>query len=313
MSALLWLGLLIAVEVPAKTESFSADSLPNALSSPAQVSSSVSVQPASFSQATLSPATLSPAAPSPSAVEWSALLDATGVSEVLEQANGLIGQEVSNLEKTPLGFTPDELAALQMNFQFRLGSDRLKQDVMDRLQQQLPAEQALQLQNILQSPRVRFLQTLQQQLNDDAVRQAMRTYRVQVQESTPNADRMELLTTLDETLGQSALEADLKVELRKQLLVTVSQLKSQESIPETMLDDQLRHYRQDVEQQISKNALHAYLYLFKRTPSTQVQDLIQSFDQPAFDNFMSICQAALLDSFRSARAQLQQDMRLANH
>ena len=95
--------------------------------------------------------------------------------------------------------------------------------------------------------------------------------------------------------------------------MTESQLKSQESIPETMLDDQLRHYRQDVEQQISKNALHAYLYLFKRTPSTQVQDLIQSFDQPAFDNFMSICQAALLDSFRSARAQLQQDMRLANH
>ena len=294
-SILLWLGLVAG-----------ADARSAADPSPAALYSS-SLTPAVIQQAPLTASSVPPA----SAIDWPALLDATGVSEILDQSNGLIGQEVANLEKAPLGFTAEELTALQMNFRFRLGSERLKQDLVAQLQQKLSADQARQLQHLLQSPRVQFLQTLQAQLNDDAVREAMRSYRVQVQESAPSANRVELLSTLDQTLRQSALETDLKVELRKQLLVTVSQLKSHESIPESMLDEQLRPYRQDVEQQISKNALHAYLYLFKRTPSPQLQDLITSLDQPAFDSFMSICQSTLLDSFRAARTQLQQDMRLA--
>lgn len=294
LSLLLWLGLVAGVDARSP-----ADSAPVALYS-------ASLTPAAVAPA--SPATPVPDAP---AIDWLALLDGTGVSEILDQANSLIGQEVANLEKAPLGFTAEELAALQMNFRFRLGSERLKQDLLAQLQQKLPPDQAHHLQKLLQSPRVQFLQTLQAQLNDEVVREAMRSYRVQVQESAPSANRVELVSTLDQTLRQSALEADLKVELRKQLLVTVSQLKSHETIPESMLDDQLRPYRQDVEQQISQNALHAYLYLFKRTPSPQLQDLISSLDQPAFDSFMSICQSTLLDSFRAARAQLQQDMRLA--
>lgn len=297
LSALLWLGLVAGADArsaadPAQTALYSS-SLAPAVAHPA-------------SRTTVT-------APDASAIDWFALLDGTGVSEILDQANSLIGQEVANLEKAPLGFTAEELAALQMNFRFRLGSERLKQDLVAQLQQKLSADQAQHLQKLLQSPRMQFLQTLQAQLDDDLVREAMRSYRVQVQESAPSANRVELLSTLDQTLRQSALETDLKVELRKQLLVTVSQLKSHETIPESMLDEQLRPYRQDVEQQISKNALHAYLYLFKRTPSPQLQDLISSLDQPAFDSFMSICQSTLLDSFRAARAQLQQDMRLAKH
>lgn len=245
------------------------------------------------------------------ATNWPLLLDDSGVADILDQANHLIGQEVANLEKAPLGFSPQQLAALQQSFRTRLGSEQLKQDVIQRLQQQLEPAHARQLQTLLQSPRMKFLQTLQAQLNDDVVRQSLRTYRVQVREATPNSDRLELLTTLDDTRRLSALETALKVELRKQMLVTVTQMETQETVPENLLDAQLQQYRQDVAQQISRNALDANLYLLKRTPSAQVQDLISSLEQPAFEHFMAICQTAIQDSFRAAREQLQHDLRLA--
>lgn len=247
----------------------------------------------------------------PAAGDWNLLLDASGVSDILDQANSLIEQEIANLDKAPLGFTAAEIAVLNRNFRSRLGSERLRRDIIQRLQAALPADQTVALQTLLQSPRVQFLQTLHAGMSDDAVREAMRSYRAQVRESAPSASRVELLGTLDAALGQTALETSLKVELRKQLLVTVTRMKTNESFSETMLDDQLSGYRQDVEQQISENALYAYLYLFKRTPSRQVQDLIVSLDQPAFDLFMSVCQDALRDSFQTAREQLLQDLRLA--
>lgn len=279
--------------------------------------------PATQAQSLLAPgAAVASASPSSSSVtadttspfvatNWPLLLDDSGVADILDQANHLIGQEVANLEKAPLGFSPQQLVALQQNFRTRLGSEQLKQDVIQRLQQQLEPVHARQLQTLLQSPRMKFLQTLQAQLNDDVVRQSLRTYRVQVREATPNSDRLELLTTLDDTRRLSALETALKVELRKQMLVTVTQMETQETVPESLLDAQLQQYRQDVAQQISRNALDANLYLLKRTPSAQVQDLISSLEQPAFEHFMAICQTAIQDSFRAAREQLQHDLRLA--
>ncbi len=244
-------------------------------------------------------------------IDWPLLLDGSGVSGILAQTNDLIGQEMANLEKAPLGFTPQELSTLQQQFRARLGSDSLRQDVIARLQQQLDPEQARQLQQLLQSPRMKFLSTLQAQLNDDAVRQSLRTYRVQVRETTPNSGRLQLLTTLDDTRRLTALETALKVEMRKQMLVTVTQVKLQENVPEPLLDAQLQQYRQEVAQQLSRTALDTHLYLFKRTPSAQVQALISTLDQPAFEQFMAICQSAIQDAFRDARADLARDLRLA--
>lgn len=246
-------------------------------------------------------------------VEWGRYIESAGVSVVLDQANDLIEQEIRNLEKAPLGFTPQQLTTMRDQLRKRLGSERLKHDIEKRLQQDYSPEQLQQLSAVLESHSLQQLQQMQLQLEDAKVRQAMRSYRVKVQEQTPNEARLQLLASLDQQLQQSALETELKVELRKQLLATVSHLKTSESFPEELLDRQLEEYRATVEGEISENALFAYLYLLKRTPSHRVRDLVTTLDEPAFDEFMALCREAVQASFRDAREQIAEKVRLAGN
>lgn len=244
---------------------------------------------------------------------WDSYIESSGVSEVLAQANALIEQEIRNLEKAPLGFTSEQLQSISSQFRSRLGSERLKQDMIAKLEQEYSQQKADQLRAVLNSKQLKDLQHLQAQLDDAEVRRAMRSYRIKVQEATPSAQRMQLIVSLDELLQQSTLETELKVELRKQLLATVSHLKTSQTFSEELLDKQLLDYRQVVEGEISENALFAYLYLLKRTPSSKVRDLLVSLDQPAFDQFMAICLQAMQESFRDARQQIQEQVRLAEN
>jgi hypothetical protein len=99
--------------------------------------------------------------------------------------------------------------------------------------------------------------------------------------------------------------------LRKQLLAAVTATKGSEVFPEELLEKQIQPYRETVQGEISVNALYAYLYLLKRTPSASVQELVDAIDRPAFEIFMEICQQALQDSFRAARVQMQQTTQVA--
>lgn len=245
--------------------------------------------------------------------DWDQMMSASGVSEVLEQANVLIDQEIRNLEKAPLGFSTEDLQQMNQTFRERLGSERLKQDIMERLETELSSQEAQRLKSVLRSRELQKLNELQGQLADAQVRKEMRSYRVKIKENSPNLSRMELLGALDDTLQQSSMETELKVELRKQLLATVSHIKTNEVFSEDMLDAQLQDYRKEVEGEISENALHAYLYLLKRTPSSQVRDLLVTLDEPAFNEFMRICMEAMQASFLEARQQLQNELRIAGN
>lgn len=251
------------------------------------------------------------AEPLDDARRWQALLDAAGVSSVLAQTDLLINQEVANLQKTPLGFNAAELQTLRQQLLDYLAPEQLQADIITRLQQRFDPQQQRSLQALLQSPRTRFLHTLQAQLDDDAVREAMRSYKVQVNEKAPNNHRLQLITELDDSLQHTALETELKVELRKQLLALVTELKTDESFSESQIDAQLQQYRRDVEDSISRNAVYAYLYLFKRTPSPEVQALITTYHDPIYLQFMMLCQESLQTSFRNARQRMLQDSRVA--
>lgn len=247
------------------------------------------------------------------AVEWEQFIESAGVAVVLDQANDLIEQEIRNLEKAPLGFTAQQLTTIRDQFRRQLGSQQLKRDIVSRLQRDYSPQQLEALQAVLASSKLQQLQSLQLQLDDAQVRRAVRSYRLKIMEKEPNQQRLLLLTTLDQQLQQSALETELKVELRKQLLATVSHLKASESFSESMLETQLQDYRATVEGEISQNALFAYLYLLKRTPSSTVRDLVTALDQPAFDAFMALCLEAVQDSFRDARERIQDEVQLAGN
>jgi len=245
--------------------------------------------------------------------QWEHYIESAGVSVVLDQANDLIEQEIRNLENAPLGFTPAQLEQMRDQLRVRLGSERLKQDIVARLQRDYSPQQLQELNGVLESKSLQALQQLQLQLTDADVRQAMRSYRIKVKEQSPNQTRLQLVSSLDQQLQQSALETELKVELRKQLLATVSHLKTSETFPEDLLERQLEDYRATVEGEISENAVFAYLYLLKRTPSSRVRDLLVSLDEPAFEAFMALCLDAMQDSFRKAREQINENVQLAGN
>ncbi|MEN8667792.1 MAG: hypothetical protein ABF318_01625, partial [Ketobacter sp.] len=112
--------------------------------------------------------------------EWEHFIESAGVALVLDQANDLIEQEIRNLEKAPLGFTPQQLVTLRNQFRQQLGPEQLKQDIVRRLQRDFSPQQRAELQAVLASSKLQQLQTLQQQLDDASVRRAVRAYRLKV-------------------------------------------------------------------------------------------------------------------------------------
>lgn len=245
------------------------------------------------------------------AMNWQRTFYLSGVDDVLDQANDLIEQEVKNLAKTPLGFSDEQLASLNAQFQAQLGAEPLKQAMIAQLQQHFSPQDLMQLEHLLSSEDMQLLQQMQDHLKDAEVRREMRSYKLRVKENAPRSRRMGLLVSLDEHLQQSALETRLKVELRKQLLVMVSQMKTQQTFPEDLLNEQLIPYQESVQSEISENALYAYLFLLKHTPSQDLKAMLSDLQQPLFERYMAACLLALEHSFLEARQQMDNSVRLA--
>ncbi len=243
--------------------------------------------------------------------DWDVYFEATGINEILAQSDFLIEQEVRNLSKTPLGFSSNQLQRIGENFRQRLSPQRLKADMVTRLNQSFSLEDKHSLSQLLDTAFLKQLQSLEIALQNENVRQSMRAYQMKLKTSSPNVARIELLAALDDSLQQSSLETELKVELRKQLLAVVSKIKSDETISEHLLDQQMSEYRTNVEGEISENALHAYLYLLKQIPSSQLRDWLSALNDPVYGQFMAVCQDSLRASFRHARQEMLSDSRVA--
>lgn len=240
-----------------------------------------------------------------------ALLDASGISQILTRSDVLISREVANLAKAPLGFSAAELASLQQELLDQSGPESLQAVIVARLQQELDDPQQQRLLALFRSAQGRVLQELQASLDDPATFQGLRSYRVHLDEQPPNPHRIGLIRQLDSRLQHSLLETGLRVELRKQLLAMASQMKTRDTYSEALLDDQLASFRRDLQAQLSHNAVTTHLYLLKHTASADLQALVDLYADPAYQRFMVLCRDALQDSFRAARLQLRQDLRVA--
>ena len=80
----------------------------------------------------------------------------------------------------------------------------------------------------------------------------------------PRGTRVDMVVQLDDNLQQSDIETDLKVELRKSLLTSVSWVKSNEVLQEATLDKELAGYKRRVGDEIDSKALIFYLYLWHK-------------------------------------------------
>lgn len=240
-------------------------------------------------------------------------LHEAGVYELLRQMPQLISQEIVNLEASAMPLTQQELAHLKTSLKGRLQTSEIKNGIISYLQSRMSEEQMLAVKKVLQAPDITRFKQLQDDADNDVAHDRMRSYKVQLQESSPNKARVGLVEALDSSLGQTRLETEIKVELRKNLLATVSLLKSNQALPEDVLEKELSEYRQRVGSHINENARVFYLYLFKRTPSGDIKKLISRYSAPEFETFMSLCESAIVNAFKKARRDVGNDTALAGN
>jgi hypothetical protein len=241
------------------------------------------------------------------------VLHESGVHSLLRQVTVFIDQELRNLEASSMPFTAEELATLRSDLESRFAVAELRRHVSERLFVGLDGQALAQLRDLLVKPEAERFRALQDAMDSDDIRADIRDYRLMMRDRQPKGERVELLDTLNQTLRYTALEIELKVELRKSLLANASWLRSRERIQEAVLERELASYRQRVAEQTELDARLYFLFMFKHTPSDQLKSLVSLFEHPLFAHFMAECQQGMQEVFRQARAangQPRQDVTL---
>lgn len=241
------------------------------------------------------------------------ILKQAGVMALLYQLPDWIDQEIQNLEATAVPFETKELEFVREDLEANFSALTLKQKLMERLSKDFNIDELRKVHHLYRQPEIKKFHSLQEGTQSEYIRADIRSYKAKLKNANPRGSRVEMVAKLDNNLKQSDLETNLKVELRKSLLMSVSWIKSQEKLNENMLDRALVSYRQRVGDEIDRNALIFYLYLFKRTPSNQLESLVSVFSEPEFVKFMGVCEDVMLSSIREARQQIPENMNLANN
>ncbi|MDX1695567.1 MAG: hypothetical protein R3208_17515 [Ketobacteraceae bacterium] len=236
-----------------------------------------------------------------------------GVLEIIYQVPDWIEQEMKNLEATPVPFDHSELTSVRSELESAFSLAALKERLKLRLAEQFTFDELTALNEIFKQPGVKEFHSLQEGTRNEYIKADIRSYKAKLKNMTPRGSRVEMVKSLDENLKQSRLETELKVELRKSLLTSVSWVKSNELLKEGVLEKELSGYRERVGEEINRNALIFYLYLFKRTPSPELNELVSAFQQPDYKRFMAICHEEMLASIKEARRQIPEDINLAGN
>lgn len=241
------------------------------------------------------------------------ILKNSGVLEIIYQVPDWIEQEIDNLEATPVPFDSKELEFVREDLETGFSTASLKKQLIHRLSQSFTLEELKAINEVFKKPEVKKFQNLQEGTQSDYIKADIRSYKAKLKNVSPRGSRVEMMRNLDSSLQQSKLEADLKVELRKSLLTSVSWIKSKEVLEEKTLEQELSAYRERVGEEINSNALIFYLYLFKRTPSDQLGNLVESFNSEEFSKFMAICHEVMLSSIKEARRRIPDNIKLAGN
>jgi len=229
------------------------------------------------------------------------LLYETGVHALLQQVPDLIDEEINTLQSSSLSLSPAQWAHVRSAFSSEQITSRLKNRLLNGLQQSVGAKQLQQVKKSLQVVDVVRFKHLKRNAESALAHARIRQYKATIDDKMPLVSRVQLIEQLDEALWLSRLEVEVKVALRKNLLATVSWVTEQEVFSEETLEQEMVNYRQRVAKQVDDNARVYYLYLLKATTGQAVRSLTAVYQQPQFEHFMKQCEVTILDAFQQQR------------
>lgn len=257
------------------------------------------------------PAALAHAEPAPllsPASDTDSLLQATGVFDRIESISVLVEHELANLEASPL-FTLDEISQVRA-LMARVREDRLYQQIGSSLAGEMPVDGLSALQAMEQRPEWQWLAREEHLLQSPPQQEQLRLYHLRTREAPPAARRVEWMQALDEARYRTRFEVAVRVALRKNLLAAVALVKTRQALSETALENELSDYRTKLSAELAQKAAASYLFLYRKTPTDQVQATVTLFQAPEYRRFMEICEQALQQSFLAVRNQSEESARL---
>jgi len=229
------------------------------------------------------------------------LLYETGVHALLQQVPDLMDEEINTLKSSSLSLSPAQWAHIRSTFSSEQITSRLKNRLLNGLQQDVGVKQLQQIKKSLQVVDVVRFKHLKRSAESALAHARIRQYKATIDDKMPLASRVQLIERLDDALWLSRLEVEVKVALRKNLLATVSWVTEQEAFSEETLEQEMVNYRQRVAKQVDDNARAYYLYLLKATTGQTVRSLTAVYQQPQFEHFMRQCEVTILDAFQQQR------------
>lgn len=259
----------------------------------------------------LVPAAMLRADPAPllsPASDTDSLLQATGVFDQIESISVMVEHELANLEASPL-FTLEEISLVRA-LMARVREDELYQQVESRLAQELSADSLAALLTLEQRPEWQWLMREEQILQSPPQQEQLRLYQMRTRETPPAARRVEWMHALEEARYRTRFEVAVRVALRKNLLAAVALVKTRQPLSETALENELSDYRTKLGEELAQKAAASYLFLYRKTPTNQVQATVALFQAPEYRRFMEICEQALQQSFLAVRNQSEESARL---
>lgn len=237
------------------------------------------------------------------------VLQALGVFDQMASVAGMLQSELRALQSSSL-FSPGDVSQVRRMLS-NLREDQLYEQITAAIGQQFTPDELQQLQALAQRSELRYLSTQEAQLRSPAQQEQLRLYRAQLRESPPAPKRLEWMQALDHARYHSRFETALKVSMRKSVLAAIAMVKTHQPLSEAALEQELRQYRGKLTEELQQQALNNYLYLYRKTPTESVQNTVEIYRDPLYQRLMSVCEQALVQSFRLAREKNEDTVRVA--
>lgn len=225
----------------------------------------------------------------------------SGLMTALEAVALIRDEEMTKLAATHGRITEQELAAVKA----RLMGSVIESIILDQVERHLGKEFSIaELQMVLrnlESPSIGKAKQIQRRVDGLRFQEEIRDYRLRLKESPPRESRVQLMKQLAVVEHHNALNTMIKVEVRKSLLTSITYVKDNMIPSEKELNRQMTSFRKRVASESHNQRLEQYLYLFRATPSSEIQNVIREYEQSGLQRIVDSCEKRITKEFSIGR------------
>lgn len=236
----------------------------------------------------------------PLLLSLAAPVQAAPVDATLQRVLELAGVQLL-CEQTPALLLRGMSAAQQQQLAKAFSAEGLCRDLAKRLAADLPKAQVHEALQLLDSPLARQFTTAERAVGADG---GLATYRAQLAERPPRAERLELVRRLDKAAHTSELATLLRYEVGKTQALLALRARG-ESLGEQALGEQTAAQVAPIRASSARGVESFMLFAYRQSPSAQLAEYAVLYEQPAVRAVLQASARELPQVFAARRALLK--------